>query len=101
MGVHVGNYMKLLQGSDADAYKRQFSQFIKNGITGDSVEAMYTKAHAAIRADPEAKSVKKQKPADFKQKRWTKKSLNKEQRKDRVKQVKASFLRRLEALRAE
>ena len=34
------------------AYKKQFSQFVKNGITADAVEAMYRNAHAAIRADP-------------------------------------------------
>merc|ERR1711928_229787 len=32
---------------DEDAYKRQFGDFIKNGITTDENEGMYTKAHAA------------------------------------------------------
>ena len=36
----------------SQAYKKQFSQFVKNGITADGVEAMYRNAHAAIRADP-------------------------------------------------
>ncbi len=58
---------------------------------------MYKKAHAEIRKDPEAKSTKKVKPAGFKQKRWTKKSLNRAQRKDRVKQKKESFLKKLQA----
>jgi len=95
LGVHVAEYMKQLQGDDEDAYKRQFSRYIKNGITPDSIEALYKKAHAEIRKDPEFKSTKKAKPADYKQKRWTKKSLTRAQRRDRVKQKKESFLKKL------
>ena len=36
-GKHVGEYMKVLQDDDEDAYKRQFSQYIKNGVTPDNV----------------------------------------------------------------
>merc|ERR1712061_533545 len=52
-GQHVAQYMRELLDKDEDAYKKQFSQSIKNGITADSVEDMYKKAHAAIRKDPE------------------------------------------------
>jgi large subunit ribosomal protein L5e len=52
VGGHVATYMKHLQENDADAYKSRFSSFIKAGVTADSLEGMYTKAHAAIRADP-------------------------------------------------
>jgi len=97
MGGHVANYMKELQGSDDDAYKRQFGAYIKNGITSESIESMYKKAHAAIRADPEAKSTLKEKPAGYKQKRFTKASLTKQQREDRVKSIKASYLKKLKA----
>merc|ERR1712018_955608 len=38
-------------GKHVAAYKRQFSQFIKNNIAPGKVEEMYKKAHAAIRAD--------------------------------------------------
>merc|ERR1712043_142867 len=51
-GQHVGEYMTKLEEESEDAYKRQFSQFIKNGVTADNIEEMYTNAHAAIRADP-------------------------------------------------
>jgi len=95
LGLHVAEYMKQLQGDDEDAYKRQFSRYIKNGVTPDSIEALYKKAHAEIRKDPEFKSTKKAKPADYKQKRWTKKSLTRAQRRDRVKQKKESFLKKL------
>merc|ERR1739837_22476 len=69
MGGHVANYMK------------QFSKYIANGVTADSIEAMYKKAHATIRANPEHKSTLKAKPANYKQKRWTRKSSNIAQRK--------------------
>lgn len=97
MGVHVADYMKQLQGDDEDAYKKQFSRFIGAGITPDSVEGMYKKAHAEIKKDPEAKSVKKVKPAGYKQKRWTKAALSQSQRKDKVRQKKESFLKKLQA----
>jgi len=99
MGAHVGDYMKALKGEDEDAYKRQFSQFIKHGIAPEGVEAMYKKAHAEIRKDPEHKpKPKKTLPAGQKQKRWTRARLTRLQRKDRVKQKKASFLQKLQAV---
>ncbi|CAG2122261.1 unnamed protein product, partial [Medioppia subpectinata] len=58
-GQHVADYMKNLMEEDEDAYKRQFSRFSKLGITADELEGIYTKAHAAIRADPEYKPTKK------------------------------------------
>ena len=36
-GQHVANYMRTLEEEDDEAFKRQFSQYIKNGITADSV----------------------------------------------------------------
>ena len=81
---------------DEDSYKKQFSKYIDNGITSASVEAMYKKCHAAIRADPEHKSTLKAKPDGYKQKRWTRKSCNLAQRKDRVRQKKESYLKKLQ-----
>lgn len=89
-GKHVGDYMHLLQDDDEDSFKRQFSQYIKNGVTPDSMEAMYKKCHAAIREDPELKSAEKK---EVKAKRWNRAKISKKQREDRVKQRKASFLR--------
>merc|ERR1719402_416423 len=54
-GQHVAEYMRKLEEEDEDAYKKQFGCYIKLGITADSIEEMYTKAHAAIREDPEHK----------------------------------------------
>merc|ERR1719244_747404 len=56
-GLHVANYMTSLQEEDEEAYKKHFSRFIKNGVTPGNMEAMYKKAHAAIRADPAAKKI--------------------------------------------
>jgi len=97
LGVHVADYMKQLQGDDEDAYKRQFSQYLKNGITAEAVEAMYKKAHAEIKKDPDAKPTLKKRPEGYKQKRWTRAPLTKSQRDDRVRQKKASFLAKLQA----
>merc|ERR1712121_268904 len=89
LGQHVSKYMESLLEDDEDAYKKQFSQFVKNGITADAVEAMYRNAHAAIRADP----LRAEKPDnDVKVKRWTAKRLSIQQRKARVAQKKAAFI---------
>jgi len=51
-GIHVADYMKQLAEEDEEAYQRQFSQYIKQGISADDIEDLYKAAHAAIRADP-------------------------------------------------
>ena len=80
------------------AYKRQFSKFIKEGVTSDSLEKMYRDAHAAIRADPG----RAPKPAkEIKVKRWTAKRLSIQQRKARVAQKKAAFLAQMSERAAE
>jgi len=88
-GQHVANYMASLLDEDEESYKRQFSSFIKEGVTGDSLEKMYRNAHAAIRADP-ARAAKPAK--EIKVKRWTAKRLSIQQRKARVAQKKVAFL---------
>merc|ERR1711879_932077 len=63
-GVHVAEYMEYLEEEDEERYKKQFSTFIKQGITSDKVEDMYTEAHEAIRENPAAQlAEKKGKPA--------------------------------------
>eukprot|EP00061_Rhincodon_typus_P007324 g28914.t1 len=51
-GLNVADYMRQLMEEDEDTYKKQFSQYIKNGITPDMVEDMYKTAHREIRANP-------------------------------------------------
>lgn len=36
-GLHVAEYMRSLEDEDAEAFKRQFSQYIKLGINADGV----------------------------------------------------------------
>ncbi|XP_041368759.1 60S ribosomal protein L5-A-like [Gigantopelta aegis] len=93
-GQHVADYMKLLQGEDDDAYKKQFGHFIKNGITSESLENMYKKCHTAIREDPERKPGPEKKVT---KKRWNHAKLSLAQRRARVKQKKAAFLKKLES----
>ncbi|KAK2190099.1 hypothetical protein NP493_88g02011 [Ridgeia piscesae] len=94
-GQHVANYMTTLRDSDEDAYKKQFSRFIKLGINPESMESMYKKTHASIREDPAAKKAPPKK--EGKVKRWNRSKMSKAQRMDRVKQKKNSFMRKKEA----
>ena len=41
MGINVSEYMSLLMEDDEDAYKKQFSRFIKNGVTPDSASPVF------------------------------------------------------------
>merc|ERR1712156_788368 len=80
-GKHVSDYMTMLQDEDEEQYKRQFSAYIKNGITPAGVEEMYVKARAAIREDPSAKDKVEK---EVKVKRWNRAKLSKQQRDDRA-----------------
>ena len=93
-GIHVADYMRHLQEDDEEAYKRQFSKFIKHGITADALEGMYTKAHAAIRADPAHKPAAQK---EVKKQRWNAKKIGLEARKAKVAKAKADFLEQIEA----
>ncbi|XP_069795354.1 large ribosomal subunit protein uL18A [Narcine bancroftii] len=89
-GLNIAEYMRYLIDEDEDIYKKQFSQYIKHGITADMIEDLYKKAHAAIRENP----VHEKKPKrEVKKKRWNRSKMSLKQRKDRVAQKKGSFLR--------
>jgi len=93
-GLHVAEYMKNLIEEDEEAYKRQFSKYIKLGVSGDDVEGIYKAAHAAIRKDPSHKPKPKK---TVEKKRWNRAKLSYSERKNRVAQRKASYLKKLEA----
>lgn len=93
-GQNVAEYMRNLNEEDEESFKKQFSQYIKNGVTADSIEGMYKKAHAAIRADPSAKKGDKK---AFKGKRFGRKKMSLAQKRDSAKQKKEAFLRKLNA----
>lgn len=92
-GKNVGEYMESLQEENEDMFRRQFSKFIKEGITPDSIEAMYQNAHASIRADPAPKESGKE---SFKGKRYLRRKMSFAQKKDSAKQKKAAFLKKME-----
>jgi len=99
-GKHVAGYMKTLQGEDPDTYKRQFAQYVKHGISADMVEAMYEKAHKAIRANPDFVPKKKpeQKPTleqRKKMKRFGEARRTADDRANRIKQKKLNYVKKL------
>ena len=97
-GQHVAEYMKSLMEEDEEAYKKQFSRFIKLGITADELEDIYKKAHAAIRANPEPEKKERPKPAEgAKQKRWNKTKLTKKERENKIALRKAAVIKKLDA----
>merc|ERR1711964_835732 len=52
MGLHVQEYMEMLQEEDPERYKVQFSKFIENDIEADGIEDMYKECHEKIRESP-------------------------------------------------
>uniref|UniRef100_A0A8C5QW67 Large ribosomal subunit protein uL18 n=1 Tax=Leptobrachium leishanense TaxID=445787 RepID=A0A8C5QW67_9ANUR len=99
LGQNVAEYMRLLIEEDEDAYKKQFARYIKNGVTADQIEDLYKKAHATIRENPVHE--RKPKREDVKKKRWNRAKLSLAQKKDRIAQKKASFLRAQEKVAAD
>jgi large subunit ribosomal protein L5e len=93
-GEHVANYMRELQEEDEEAYGIQFARYIKNGVGPDEIEAMYQGAHKKIRANP-VRATKEAKEVEHK--RYGRKAMSYAQRKDRIKQKKEAFLRKLAA----
>jgi len=87
LGGHVADYMKKLQKDNPEKFKKQFSQYISNKVEPAGIEAMYTKAHAAIRANPAA--VKKEKKFEGKPKDYSHRPKSREQRRNTVNQKKA------------
>ncbi|XP_062515390.1 large ribosomal subunit protein uL18B-like [Corticium candelabrum] len=90
-GQHVANYMTHLEENDEDAYRRQFSRYIKEGIAGNTLEDKYKAIHAAIREDPSHKPAPSK---DVTPKRWNRAKMSLAQRRDRIRQKKEAFLKR-------
>lgn len=93
-GQHVADYMRHLAEEDDEAYKRQFSQYIKQGISADAMEGLYKKCHENIRANPVRKVVTKPKHPH---KRWTQKKLTHAERKAKIANIKAEYIKKIEA----
>jgi len=95
-GGHVAAYMKLLEANEA-AYKKQFGAYIKAGVKSADLEALYTKVHKNIRANPEHVSKKKK---DVVHKSYRKQRMSHSQRKDRIRQKSVSHKKKLLAQQA-
>jgi large subunit ribosomal protein L5e len=95
-GQHVKAYMESLMEDDEEAYQRQFSKYIEASVGPEEIEDVYTKAHAAIRADPFVKRdpldkgrfSKRDAPkeTEFPKKQWQQLKISKKQRAGRVRQ---------------
>jgi large subunit ribosomal protein L5e len=101
-GVHVANYMRLLQEDDEEAYNKQFSGYINAGIGADDIEGIYEAAHAAIREDPNRardtkelgyfKTTDKNRDPNFEypKKTWKQQAKPLSQRQNRIRQILAA-----------
>jgi large subunit ribosomal protein L5e len=116
---HVADYMRHLQENDEDAYKRQFSRYVKAGIKADDLESLYAKVHAAIRKDPAVKRDKmhlghfgtrktaKDANATYPKKYYNRQKQNRKQRHNRIRQklgargVESVYVKERAALEAE
>jgi len=84
-GGHVAEYMRLLQENNSEKYERQFSQYIKNGLTADDLETMYKEAHSRIREDPLPKKKPRRETGHYVVK-YKPRRKNAKERKNRVQQ---------------
>lgn len=95
-GQHVAQYMRTLQEEDDEAYKRQFSRYIKEGINADNIEDLYKKAHANIRANPDRVKAVVKKDVE-KPNRYNKKKLTLAARKNKIALKKKAIITKLDA----
>ncbi|KAI2802909.1 ribosomal protein L5, partial [Blomia tropicalis] len=96
-GKHVAEYMKQLLEDDEEAYKRQFSKYIKLGLTPDELEATYTKAHQAIRKDPSLPQKKERKKPTGYVKTYNLPKQTLAARKNKIEQRKKAVIARIKA----
>jgi len=90
-GGHIADYMNALQKDDAEKYAKQFSAFVKAGVTAKTLNEKWAAVHKAIRANPiRAKTEKK---TTEKPKAYNKKRLNLAQRRSRVRKTLAARAR--------
>lgn len=90
VGGHIANYMKEMQEADDERYKAHFSKYVKAGVGADDLEAMYTKAHAAIRENPTFQKKAAQEAPNRDHKKYSTPRRTYAARKNRVKQILAA-----------
>lgn len=99
-GGHVANYMRELAEEEPDKYNSQFAEYIRANITADDLEDLYTKVHAAIRADPNIarastergnyKERTEKRKSSYPNKHYNRVKISVKQRKNRIKQLMAN-----------
>jgi large subunit ribosomal protein L5e len=92
LGGHIADYMRLLKEDEPEKYQSHFSGFIKEGVEADDLADMYTKVHAAIRADPAQQKTEKKAPAE--KRKWKIQKLTYDERQ-------AALVKRLNAINGE
>lgn len=91
-GGHVADYMNHLEENEKEKYAKQFSKYIEAGVGAEDLEDLYTKVHAAIRANPDPAPKKKRDISSLKSYvRMKKKTLE---------ERKASVVAKIEAAKA-
>jgi large subunit ribosomal protein L5e len=93
-GGHIKEYMTSVKSEDQAKYDQLFSQYTKNKLDANGLEAAWAKVHKAIRADPTHKSTAKPEPAS--RKRYGRVKMSLSQRKDRVRQKLATRAKKAE-----
>lgn len=93
-GANIKEYMESLKEDDDEVYAKQFARYIKAGIEPEGLEDLYSSVHENIRANPVHTKTVNNKASEAKRWKPVKRSLA--QRKDRIKQKKASFIHALE-----
>jgi large subunit ribosomal protein L5e len=95
-GKHVADYYKQVKEENAanpDDKTFQFQAMEKAGVKPEGLEALYKKAHDAIRANPERKASKKAAPAN--RKNYSVKKTTKKEKKEAAKKKVATLRQRL------
>ncbi|KPA86114.1 putative 60S ribosomal protein L5 [Leptomonas pyrrhocoris] len=97
-GKHVAEYLKQVKeeaSSNPDEKSVQFSKYMDAKIAPESIEGLYKKAHAAIRADPTKSLAKKAKKEGAEHKKYNTKKLTGAERKAAAKAKVAAIRERL------
>ncbi|XP_071736321.1 large ribosomal subunit protein uL18-like [Rutidosis leptorrhynchoides] len=74
--------MNMLIEDEPEKYPSQLFDYIKAGVEPDSLEELYKKVHAAIRADPNPKKPEKMAPKEHK--KYNLKTLTYDERKRKL-----------------
>jgi len=87
LGGHVARYMKVLKEKGDGSFEKHFSKYVAAGVGSDDIQKIYTKAHAAIRADPSFQKKAQKENPDRSHKKKRPGKISYAQRQNRIKQI--------------